>query len=400
MTPKAETIKNTAKLLDPWQPHKGMEVLIARFDQAQIYAFFVRNLMDDKKLITYFLSVIKKTGKYARSYEDWLTKDEADKTYANLNEYWHQDHLKMKCANPTAQQYEYGMNANATETNNTNGDIATIMEQLANAIMLTGQRKQQEHMKTFEAHVVANITTIQQQMNNATMQQQQVTNNNMQQFMAQQQAFNRAKVTNPTMNVPTGNWQPPTWHSMSTPTEHVCPPVYNMNTNQSNNKNQQMPFRCYKNNNYCWAHGHHIEDDHTSSTCTMPTPSHQPVATKHNTMRGVNWGIHKTIMPSQSGCTRCMDKQHPPSQEYQMWKVAGFPPGGAKQFRDQLKAQGNQKKTNSNETSNTNANGICNANAVLECFQHPNEHDAHGKLATSRSELQQGMVTIRGGRQL
>ncbi len=87
ITTEEEIIKNTVKLLNPWQPHKGMEVLIDQFDQTQIYAFFAKNLMDDKTLITYFLTVIKKTGKYTRAYEDWMDKDEADKTYSNLKEY-------------------------------------------------------------------------------------------------------------------------------------------------------------------------------------------------------------------------------------------------------------------------------------------------------------------------
>ena len=92
-----------ATVSHPWQPDEGMEVLIARFDQTQVYAFFARNLMDDKTLINYFLTVIKKTGKYTRAYEDWMAKQDADKTYAHLKEYWRLEHLKMKRTNPTAK---------------------------------------------------------------------------------------------------------------------------------------------------------------------------------------------------------------------------------------------------------------------------------------------------------
>ena len=52
-----EIIENTAKLLNPWQPHEGMEVLIDRFDQTQIYAFFAKDLLYDTKEINYFLTV-------------------------------------------------------------------------------------------------------------------------------------------------------------------------------------------------------------------------------------------------------------------------------------------------------------------------------------------------------
>ena len=135
MATEEEVIENSAHLLTPWQPHEGMEVLIDRFDQAQVYAFFVKNLMDDRTLIGYFLAVIKKTGKYTRAYEDWIAKDKADKTYANLKEYWRHEHLKMKRTNPTARQYKYGMNAMEKKTGGDSPDIALILEQCANAMM-------------------------------------------------------------------------------------------------------------------------------------------------------------------------------------------------------------------------------------------------------------------------
>lgn len=52
-----EVIENTAKLLNSWQPHEGMEVLIGRFDQTQICAFFTKDLLYDTKEINYFLTV-------------------------------------------------------------------------------------------------------------------------------------------------------------------------------------------------------------------------------------------------------------------------------------------------------------------------------------------------------
>ena len=82
-----EIILNTAMLLNPWQPHKGMEILIDQFNQIQIYELFARNQMDDKILMNYFLVVIKKTGKYTWVYEDWLVKDGVNKNYAYLKEF-------------------------------------------------------------------------------------------------------------------------------------------------------------------------------------------------------------------------------------------------------------------------------------------------------------------------
>ena len=100
----------------------------------------------------------------------------------------------------------------------------------------------------------------------------------------QQQATMNAPTTKPTST----NWQANTWNNMQQQGTNICPPAFQMNATQNSNQNnrtnsQKNPFRNYENQNYCWTHGHHIEDDHTSATCTMPDPG-QPAATKMNTM--------------------------------------------------------------------------------------------------------------------
>ena len=58
-----------------------------------------------------------------------MAKQGAEKTYAYLKEYWRLEHLKMKRTNPTAKQYEFGMNAATDTTTIGDGtDIATILE--------------------------------------------------------------------------------------------------------------------------------------------------------------------------------------------------------------------------------------------------------------------------------
>jgi hypothetical protein len=44
------------------------------------------------------------------------------------------------------------------------------------------------------------------------------------------------------------------------------------------------------NENYCWSHGYHIHEDHTSLTCTRRAAGHQETATKANNMGGRQWG--------------------------------------------------------------------------------------------------------------
>ena len=67
-----EIIKNMAKLLNNWSPHEGMEKFIGHFDKSVTYASFAGQATASNTIVTYFLTVIKKTGKYQRAYEDWL----------------------------------------------------------------------------------------------------------------------------------------------------------------------------------------------------------------------------------------------------------------------------------------------------------------------------------------
>ena len=246
----------------------------------------------------------------------------------------------MKRSNPTARMYEYGGTATAEQQSSTRDqDMATILEQCANA-MLQGQRQQQERQAQFEAQMAANMTTLQgnlqAQIANSTNQQQQLMNAAAQQVRFAQQPQQQQPTQNWNTNPTTGNWRNQAWQGMQQQGATLCPPAFQ----QQNNRQQtaKNPFRVYENGNYCWTHGHHVQDDHTSATCTMPDPGHQHATTKTNTIGGSNAGSHKTIMPSQSGRTRITKPQPPPTKAYQAWRAAGCPqPKG--QFMKQFKAQ-------------------------------------------------------------
>jgi hypothetical protein len=52
----------------------------------------------------------------------------------------------------------------------------------------------------------------------------------------------------------------------------------------------QRPVRTMNNGSYCWSHGYHVAESHTSATCNMKKSGHQDAAIKSNTMGGVQWG--------------------------------------------------------------------------------------------------------------
>ena len=42
--------------------------------------------------------------------------------------------------------------------------------------------------------------------------------------------------------------------------------------------------RKFFNENYCWSHGYHVSNNHTSATCKNTKPGHKIEATRANTM--------------------------------------------------------------------------------------------------------------------
>ena len=157
-----EATENTASLLDPWAPHEGMEALIDRFNKVITYVSFAGEIMTNGTLCNYFLTVIKKTGKYQISYEDWIARNKNFKTWAHLKDFWRTEHLKLHRANPTAFQYRFG--GSVTEQEGENGsNVSNIMENCANQLM-TGQQEATTQQQQFQQMMTAQMNTLQQQM--------------------------------------------------------------------------------------------------------------------------------------------------------------------------------------------------------------------------------------------
>ena len=244
------------------------------------------------------------------------------------------------------------------------------------------------------------MTAMQNQLYAANNNQQQILQNAANNFLQQQQA-SMVNAVNKENNNPTGGWptQQP-WSNMMP--QGICQPAPNTNTYRGNNK-EKTPYRCFENQNYCWTHGHHIEDDHTSTTCTMPKPGHQHAATKYNTMGGTEQGAHKTIMPSQSGCKRQTQKQKAATQPYLMWRAAGVP---SRRYQTFLRTDEGTTRytTNVNECTH---DGGCNATShahgpTYAGAVHTNANDANDGYpdVASTHRRNEDVVTTRGGGQM
>jgi hypothetical protein len=113
----------------------------------------------------------------------------------------------------------------------------------------------------------------------------------------------------------------------------VFPQQPNMNyggTGGGQQQNIRPPnlSKWWENWNYCHSHGSDIDNNHTSARCGKPGPMHNPNVTRTNIMGGSVAGMHKTILPSTSGCTP--PNHHPQQQQHpqQHPPNAYYPPGG------------------------------------------------------------------------
>jgi hypothetical protein len=62
------------------------------------------------------------------------------------------------------------------------------------------------------------------------------------------------------------------------------------------------PFKMFENWNYSHMHGRDVNNTHTGMRFHHPGPSHNPNGTRTNMMGDNMAGLHRTILPSASGC--------------------------------------------------------------------------------------------------
>ena len=72
-----------------------MENLIGRFDKGVTYASFAGQEIANHTIVTYFLTVIKKTGKYQRACEDRVAHNDANRTWAHVKNFWPEMRKKL-----------------------------------------------------------------------------------------------------------------------------------------------------------------------------------------------------------------------------------------------------------------------------------------------------------------
>ena len=89
------------------------------------------------------------------------------------------------------------------------------------------------------------------------------------------------------------------------PYGNMMSPPQNIPQFQQQQQHGQVTFsitkKYFNNLNYCWTHGHDVEDWHNSSTRPDPKRGHQFDATNQNTMNGSRKAAHKVIQVNNQG---------------------------------------------------------------------------------------------------
>ena len=68
---KEEVKDSKGRLTTAWQPHQGVEALVAQIETCLVYSHFAMNIIPDGELIDAFLICIKQTGCYQTGYGRW-----------------------------------------------------------------------------------------------------------------------------------------------------------------------------------------------------------------------------------------------------------------------------------------------------------------------------------------
>jgi hypothetical protein len=265
-----------------WHPADGFDTLALRLFTGAAYAGCMGYMMADRNIDDIGLRVIKRCGMYAKEYKGWIAREAERprivKMFNTFKTFWAAKIMLVNQTMVPASMHGYGMAA-------VNDD---------NYIVLYG-----ESIANFGAAYAAMHESVKAHSSTITLMQGQLQA--MQQFcmaLRQQQSppptyapqqQQRGRRDSSSRNTPggAGRGYPAAAYQQPAMAEHHLQP--------------SMPFKRFDNWNYCSTHGGDIHNTHTSGTCHHPDPSHNPSATRANTMGGLTAGLHKMILTSAAG---------------------------------------------------------------------------------------------------
>jgi hypothetical protein len=331
VTTAKEREENQKQMAPDWQPTNGFEQLVTRLILGPSYTSTARYPMEEGDIIDIGLRMIKCCGMFSKEYKAWigiknagrLANPRVKQTLNSFKGFLSNAITLVNLMNVLAMQHGYCMVA----MDNNGGSIALYGESLANfsaAYAATQEtvKSQADSISTIQAQLAGL-----QQFCMAVGKQQPPPNNIYYAPQQQQRRHNNSRNNHGGggdggYNGNDGGYpQQPTSHQgqQGSGRGSVCPP---------------MPYKQWKNRNYCHMHGGDVKGAHTSATCNRQGPFHSPNATRAIIMGGSPAGMDKTILPSASGRTpppphqQQHQQQRPPVSYYPMQNTMWQPPPG------------------------------------------------------------------------
>jgi hypothetical protein len=247
-----DLIDNDTRMKAPYNPSQPIELLFDQFDDAIELAAAANAAYTGPQIVAYAYNTILQTGLFTDACRDWRRRPAAQKTWPTFKADFSLAHQEMRESQTTTQGAGFH-SANAALT----ADFQQqTFEALANLATATES----------DRSAVSNLTGT----NSALTTQLASTNAKLDTALADIAALrlelSASRNNNNRRNIHgDGNWS------------------HNRNRNDNN---RGPTVRKYFNENYCWTHGYHIANDHTSQTCRAPKDGHRNCATRAKTMNG------------------------------------------------------------------------------------------------------------------
>jgi hypothetical protein len=273
---------NRQRMAADWHPINGFDNLTLPLFTGVAYAGCTGYTMADRDIVNIGLRVIKWCGMYAKEYKAWIAckskRPKIVETFDMFKTFWA---MKITLVNKTAvpaSMHGYGMAAV-----NDDDSVVSYGDLIANfgAAYAATHKFVKSHSSTI-ASMQGQLRAMQQFC--MAIQQQQPPPPT---FAPQQQQRGCCGLSCCNTSSGAGRGYPaPPYQQPTTAERHLHP---------------FTPFKRFDNWNYGSTHGGDIHHTHTSGTCRHPGPSHNPSATRTNTLGGLTVGLHKTILPSIAG---------------------------------------------------------------------------------------------------
>jgi hypothetical protein len=278
---------NCQQMAANWHPADGFNTLVLRLFTGVVLAGCTNFMMAKHNIVDIDLHVIKQCGMYAEEYKAWIARKANHpriiETFNSFKTFWA---AKITLVNQTAipaSQYEYGV-----ATTNNNNSIISYGETISNFGAAYAATQQSVKLQGTSIALMQNQLNAMSQYCMALQQQSTPTN------LAAQHQHGASKswhgLAQRNRNGDGGNGGKG-YHQLAYPQPGAmsqCPDY------------TPMPYKCFKNWNYCHTHSGNVNNRHTSTTCTKLGPTHNPHAMMTNMMNGSAAGLHKMILPSAS----------------------------------------------------------------------------------------------------